>query len=149
MSDLEPAPITADSLRRRVEWQATFPGATVAWEDAADEGVGIGFDGLDPSAMVRAMFRTSAPWRDVVAWYRDVLERRGWQAREVKPSSWWEWTSADRPGERFDVLDRGRWPERGEELPGWPIPEDVAGKTGFEVVYKARGAFSATRPDHA
>jgi hypothetical protein len=149
MADPRPAPITADSLRRRNEWATTFPGSSVVWEEADDEGVGHGFDGLDPSAMVRALFRTAAPWPEVLWWYRDALESRGWQGREVKPWRWWEWTSADRPGERFDVLDRGRWPKRGEDLPGWPTPEENAGMTGYEVLFTARGDFSAPRPDDA
>lgn len=146
VTDMEPRPITADSLRRRDEWQAAFPGATVVWEEAADEGKGIGFDGLDPSAMMRAFFATAAPWAEVLAWYRSVLEPRGWRDREVKPSTWWEWTSAERPGERIDILDRGRW----KRVPGWPVPEERIGQLGFEVLFTARGAFSAAmRPTDA
>ena len=110
------------------------------WEETADEGNGIGFDGLDPSAMMRAFFATAAPWAEVLDWYRAVLEPRGWQGREVKPPTWWEWTSPERPGEKFDLLDRGRW----ERLPGWPVPEERIGKLGFEVMFTARGAFSGT-----
>jgi hypothetical protein len=140
VSGIDPKPITAESLRRREEWQAVFPGSTMLWEETADEGKGIRFDGLDPSAMMRAFFATAAPWAEVLDWYRAVLEPRGWQGREVKPPTWWEWTSAERPGEKIEILDRGRW----KELPGWPVPEERIGQLGFEVILTARGAFSAT-----
>ena len=141
MSGSAPSPIKADSLRRRDEWQAAFPTAAVVWEETADEGQGTGFDGLDPSAMVRALFSTRASWSEVLDWYRSVLEAGGWQGREVKPWTWWEWTSADRLGERIDLLDRGIWTER----PGWPLPEGRAGELGFEVIFKARGPFSVSQ----
>jgi hypothetical protein len=51
VSGVDPQPITADSLRLRAEWQAAFPASTVISEETADEGRGIGFDGLDPSAV--------------------------------------------------------------------------------------------------
>ena len=139
MTGLDPQPISADSLRRREEWQAVFPASRMLWEETADEGKGIGFDGLDPSAMMRALYATASPWAEVLAWYRSILEPLGWQASEVKPSTWWEWTSAERPGERIDLLDRGRW----EQLPGWPVPEEQVGQLGFEVLFTARGPFSA------
>ena len=140
MTGIEPRPITADSLRGREEWQEAFPASTMLWEQTADEGDGIGFDGLDPSAMMRALFATASPWAEVLDWYRTVLEPRGWQGREVKPSTWWEWTSTERPGEKIAMLDRGRW----QKLPGWPLPEERIGQLGFEVIFTARGAFSAT-----
>jgi hypothetical protein len=136
----DPRPITADSLRGREEWRAAFPTATVLWEETADEGQGIGFDGLDPSAMVRALFATASTWSEVLYWYRSSLELQGWQGTEVKPGAWWQWTSAERPGERIDLLDRGQW----RQLPGWPVPEERVGQLGFEVSFTARGAFSAT-----
>jgi hypothetical protein len=136
----DPRPITADSLRAREEWQA-FPGAVIIWEQTADEGEGIGFDGLDPSAMVRAFFATASTWAEVLAWYRSILEPLGWQAREVKPSTWWEWTSSERPRERIDLLDRGQW----REWPGWRLPEGRVGQLGFEVMFTAAGLFSAAR----
>ena len=134
----DPGPITADSLRRRPKWQARFPASRMLWEETADEGRGIGFDGLDPSALMRAMFATAADWSEVLAWYRSVLEPLGWQERAVKPT-WFEWTPTDRPGERFDLLDRGRW----EQLPGLPVPEEQVGQLGFEVIFTARGPLSA------
>jgi hypothetical protein len=139
VTGIDPRPITADSLRRREEWQAAFPGSVLIWEETADEGQGIGFDRLDPSAMMRAFFATSATWTEVLEWYRSILDPRGWEAREVKPATWFEWTSTERPGERIDLLDRGRW----EQLPGWPVPEERVGQLGFEVLFTARGAFSA------
>lgn len=138
VSGIDPEPITVESLRCREEWQAVFPGSTLLWGYTADEGKGIGFDGLDPSAMMRAFFATAAPWTEVLDWYRAVLEPLGWQGKEVKPLTWWEWTSPERPGERIDVLDRGRW----EELPGWPVPEERIGQLGFQVMLTARGTFS-------
>ncbi|HEV8544864.1 MAG TPA: hypothetical protein VGQ64_01105 [Candidatus Limnocylindrales bacterium] len=140
MTGVDPGPIAADSLRRREEWQAAFPGSTMLWEQTADEGQGIGFDGLDPSAMMRALFATAATWAEVLGWYRSVLEPRGWKGKEVKPSTWWQWTSTERPGEKIEVLDRGHW----EQRPGWPLPEERVGQLGFEVIFTARGAFSAT-----
>jgi hypothetical protein len=138
MSRIHPRPITADSLRDRDEWRA-FPESTLLWEDTADEGQGGGFDGLDPSAMVRAFFATADTFAEVLDWYRSLLEPQGWQGREVKPQTWWEWTSTERGGEKIDLLDRGRW----ERLPGWPIPEARIGQLGFEVIFTARGPFSA------
>ena len=38
------------------------------------------------------------------------------------------------------MLDRGRW----EQHPGWPLPEERVGQLGFEVIFTARGAFSAS-----
>jgi hypothetical protein len=140
VTDVDPRPITADSLRRREEWQAVFPTSRMLWEETADEGRGIGFDGLDPSAMVRALFATPSTWDEVFGWYRSVLEPLGWQASEVKPTTWWEWTSVERPGEKIEMLDRGRW----EQHPGWPIPEEQVGQLGFEVIFTAHGAFSAS-----
>jgi len=140
VTDVDPRPITADSLRAREEWQAAFPGATIVCEETADEGQGIGFDGLDPSAMMRAFLATSSSWAEVLAWYRSVLEPLGWQAREVKPFAWWEWTSSERPGEKIDMLDRGQW----REWPGWRLPKERVGQLGFEVIFTKRGAFSAT-----
>ena len=140
MAGDDPRPITADSLRGREEWQAAFPASTIVWEETADEGQGIGFDGLDPSAMVRGLFATAANWAEVVSWYRSILEPRGWHDRDVKPSTWLEWTSTDRPGEKIDLLDHGRW----QQLPGWPVPEERVGQLGFEVIFTAHGAFSAT-----
>ena len=110
------------------------------WEETADEGKGIRFDGLDPSAMMRAFFATASPWAEVLDWYRSVLERLGWQGREVKPLTWWEWTSTQRPGEKIEILDRGRW----EQLPGWPVPVERVGELGFEIIFTARGPFTAT-----
>jgi len=57
MPDPDRTAITAESLKAREEWTRGFPDAELAWEETADEGKGIGFDGLDPSAMVRAMYR--------------------------------------------------------------------------------------------
>ena len=31
VSGIEPAPITAETLRARAEWQATFPGSRMLW----------------------------------------------------------------------------------------------------------------------
>ena len=140
MPPVDSQPITADSLRLRAEWQNRFPSATVVWEETADEGQGIDFDGLDPSAMVKALFATWSHWSEVLYWYRSNLELHGWQGRQVKPGTWWEWTSAERPGERIDLLDRGVW----RQLPGWPVPEERVGQLGFEVYFTARGAFSET-----
>ena len=140
MIGVDPLPITADSLRRRDEWQAVFPASTVVWEETADEGHGVGFDGLDPSAMMRGLFATTSHWSEVLYWYRSSLELQGWRGREVTPGTWWEWTSAERPGEKIDLLDRGVW----RQLPGWPVPEERVGQLGFEVVFTARGAFSTT-----
>jgi hypothetical protein len=140
VSGVDPQPIAADSLRLRAEWQAAFPASTVISEETADEGRGIGFDGLDPSAMVRALFATRSHWSEILYWYRSHLELDGWQGREVKPGTWWEWTSAERPGEKIDLLDRGVW----RQLPGWPSPEELVGQLGFEVYFTARGAFSET-----
>ena len=140
MSGVDPRPITADSLRLREEWQAPFPAATVVWEQTADEGNGVGFDGLDPSAMMRALFATASTWSEVLYWYRSHLELHGWQGREVEPGMWWQWTSTERPGEQIDLLERGHW----RPLPGWPVPEERVGQLSFEVIFMARGAFSAS-----
>ena len=85
MPDPEPRAITAESLKAREEWTRGFPDADLVWEEAADEGKGIGFDGLDPSAMVRAMYRTPAAGADVLHWYRDSLESVGWVRRQPRP----------------------------------------------------------------
>jgi hypothetical protein len=126
------SPITAVSLRARDEWSRSFPGAGVVWEEEADEGVGIGFDGLDPSAMVRAFHRSTSTWPEILAWYQDLLGSRGWVGSAVKGDWWWEWTAPARPGERFLVMDRSRVPE---SLLAWSEPSDTM---LFEVFFRAR-----------
>jgi hypothetical protein len=135
MEEQVQASITADSLRAREEWRQSFPGAKMVSEETADEGVGHGFDGLDPSAMLRASFRTSNSWADVLAWYRVLLAASGWLGTGVHSdewSEWWEWTSPARPGERFLVMDRSRVPEN---LKAWAQPQDTL---LFEVMFTAR-----------
>jgi hypothetical protein len=133
MPDPDRAAITAESLRARDEWTQGFPDAELVWEEIADEGTGIGFDGLDPSAMVRAMYRTRAPGADVLEWYRDSLESLGWVRREPRRDGWWEWRLPAQPGARFDVLDHGVVVEH----PGWPVTEGIVGMTMFEVLFRA------------
>lgn len=132
MDEQAQSSITADSLRAREEWRQSFPGAKVVWEETADEGVGVGFDGLDPSAMMRAFFRTSSPWADVLAWYQVLLAAHGWLGAGVRSDEWWEWTAPARPGERFLVMDRSRVPE---SLKAWAQPQDTL---LFEVMFRAR-----------
>ena len=72
--------LTVDDLRQMPEWEH-YPGADVLYSDGADEGVGHGFDQLDPSAFIRAYFQTEDSWADVVEWYRARLESLGWSAR--------------------------------------------------------------------
>jgi hypothetical protein len=133
MPDPDRTAITAESLRAREEWTRGFPDADLVWEETADEGKGIGFDGLDPSAMVRAMYRTRARCADVLQWYRDSLESLGWVRREPRRDTWWEWRLPAQPGARFDVIDHGVVVEH----PGWPLPEDIVGMTMFEVMLRA------------
>jgi hypothetical protein len=121
--------ITAASLRARYEWSRVFPGAAVAWQDEANEGDGFGFDNLDPSAMVRAYMRTVAP-SAVLHWYRDQLAALGWAGTAVQEDSWWEWVSPARPGERFDLLDRGR-----SSVP--TIVARIEGTTLYEILFTA------------
>jgi len=135
MGDEARPQITAASLRAFDVWQAPFPGSILAWEEEADEGDGIGFDGIDPSAMVRALFRTHASWDEVLEWYRKRLDAFGWQGREVKPHAWWVWWPTSHPGTRFDVMDQGQTAQH----PGWPVPEELVGMTAFEVLLRASG----------
>ena len=126
-------PITAEALRRRAEWQATYPGASLAGEEEADEGVGIGFDGIDPSAMVRGFFRTTEPFEPVIGWYASTLEPLGWIGRTIGATGWWSWQRPMEPGVRFDVSDGGVY----QELPGWPIPPELLGVRQFQVLFRA------------
>jgi len=126
-------PITAEALRQRAEWQATFPGASLAGEEEANEGVGIGFDGLDPSAMARGFFRTTQPFDAVIRWYASRLELLGWVGQRVGGHEWWSWQRPAEPGVRFDVLDGGV----DRELPGWPIPKELIGVRQFQVLFRA------------
>ena len=144
MAERESQPITAESLARRDEWRRTYPGSETVWVEEADEGVGIRFDGIDPSAMVRAYRRVAAPWSDILAWHRTMLHELGWQERVVRDDWWWEWTSPTHPGETLLLMDRTRLPD------GWPLDvqriwqklrtEDP--RILFEVMYTARGQFS-------
>ena len=144
MAASDPQPITAESLARRDEWLRAYPDSEIGGGEEADEGRGIGFDGLDPSAMVRAYRRSASPWSEILAWHRGVFIELGWKERSVKDDSWSEWTSADHPGERLWLLDRSRIPEE------WPanvhrIYDEIRAKdprTLFEVNYTARGALS-------
>jgi hypothetical protein len=137
-------PITAGFLRARPEWMDRYPGSSIVWEEEADEGKGVGFDGLDPSAMMRAYLRTAASWPDVLAWYRRRFSELGWQEHPIKPDdSWWEWTSVSRPFERLLVMDRGRHPEAGTVIGEWEVPAAIGGMTMFEVMYLAQ---TATQP---
>jgi hypothetical protein len=138
VAGVDPPPITAASLRARPERQRGFPGASVAYEEEADEGVGIGFDGLDPSAMARAFLRTPAPWPDVLRWYIELLAGLDWESRVVRDDWWWEWNLPSSPGEQFMLMDRGR-----TQIPGLVVP--VTGTTMYEVLFTARGAHSAAR----
>ena len=133
MTDPDRAVITAESLRAREEWTRGFPDADVVWEEIADEGKGIGFDGLDQSAMVRAMYRTRALGAEVLQWYRESLESLGWVRREPRRATWWEWRLPAQPGARFDVMDHGVV----EAHPGWPVPQGILGMTVFEVMFRA------------
>jgi hypothetical protein len=134
-------PITAESLRARPEWLDRYPGSSIVWEEVAEEGVGIGFDGLDPSAMTRAYFRTTAVWADVLVWYRRRFAELGWQEHPVKPDdSWWEWTSVGHPFERLLVMDRGRHPQAGTVVGEWTVPAEIGGRTMFEVMFLAQAA---------
>ena len=134
MGEEVPPPISADSLRARDEWQHAFPGSTVVWEETADEGVGHGFDGIDPSAMARAFFRTSSPWAEVLAWYENLLGTNGWFGAPVR-TYWWRWRRPDLPGERFDLINRSHIPE------GWPGTLDPDEPLAFEVLFQV-----STRP---
>jgi hypothetical protein len=151
MGDDAPLPITAESLARRDEWRRVFPGSETVWVEEADEGRGIGFDGLDPSAMVRAYRRVAAPWSDILGWYRSLFLELGWQERVVKDDWWWEWTSAARPGEELLVMDRTRipdnWPAEVHEIWLGIRAEDPG--TLFEVMFTAGGPFSAMKGDDA
>ena len=131
------SPIKAATLRARDEWQTRFPDATVVWEETADEGVGHSFDGMDPSAMIRAMYRTSAPGAEVLQWYRELLEPMGWVRQAPRRDGWWEWRLPAQPGARFDVMDHGVT----VEYPGWPAPPEIVGTTMFEVLFRV-----STRP---
>jgi hypothetical protein len=126
-------PITAASLRASEVWGTSFPGSIPISESDADEGTGIAFDGIDPSASVLALFRTPSPWDEVLEWYRERLESRGWRGREVAPATWWVWSPPSGPGTRFDVLYRGQY----ERLPGWAVPEEFLGMTCFQVEIRA------------
>ena len=128
-----PPKITAASLNAREEWHRRFPGADVLWEEMVDEGRGIGFDGLDPSAMARAMSRTSAGWMDVLAWYQNHLESLGWIGTQVK-DTWWDWHHPTRPGEKFELLDRSYVPEALR-----PYAPPSTGQL-FEVLFTARSS---------
>lgn len=129
MGEDAPPPITADSLRARDEWQHAFPGSTVVWEETADEGVGHGFDGIDPSAMTRAFFRTTRPWAEVLAWYENLLGTNGWFGTPVR-TNWWTWRHPEREGERFDLINGSHIPE------GWPGTIDPEEPLAFEVLFR-------------
>jgi hypothetical protein len=129
MGEEAPPRITADSLRARDEWRNVFPGAIVVSEETADEGVGHGFDGIDPSAMTRAFFRTSSSWSEVLEWYTDLLAEHGWLGTPVR-DSWWRWRHPERAGERFDVLNRSHISE------GWPATLDPDEPLKFEVLFR-------------
>jgi hypothetical protein len=124
-------PILASSLAAAPEWTATHPGAELVWEDHADEGEGIGFDGLDPSAMVRAIYQVDDPWEDILSGYRARLDAGGWVGEEVS-SEWWSWHHPDHHRLTFDLLRRAMGP-------GTFRPPGIRdGATVFEVIYRCR-----------
>jgi hypothetical protein len=135
--------ITAASLRARDEWSRGFPGAEVVWEEEADEGIGIGFDGIDPSAMMRAFCRTKSTWPEVLEWYQTVLGSLGWVGAAVRSDWWWEWTAPELPGERFLVMDRSRVPEF---LQAWAVPQDTM---LYEVLFRVRTSADDDAVSHA
>lgn len=100
--------VTADELRATPEWER-YPNAVVLHTDGADEGVGHGFDNLDPSAYINAYLRTDASWREIVEWYCGRLASLGWELREQLDSLW----LAREPGESMVIVDcsqgTGRW----------------------------------------
>ena len=126
-------PITAAALRQRAEWKSTFPGASLASEEEADEGVGIGFDGIDPSAMARAFYLVREPFDVVIDFYQSQLAPLGWVGRKVEPHEWWSWRRPAEAGVRFDVLDGGVF----EDHPGWPIPNELLGLRQIQVLFRA------------
>jgi hypothetical protein len=100
--------------------------------EEADEGKGIGFDGLDPSAMARANYRTTATWPDVLGWYREHLGSLGWEGKAVR-DTWWEWTNPTHRGERFDLLDRTWVPDNLRAY------VDPSAQFVYEVLFRVRG----------
>ena len=138
MTGSDPAPITAALLRARPEWQRGLPNPKLVYEEMADEGEGIGFDNLDPSAMARVWLQTPLPWSDVLSWYRELLSGLGWTSRVVRDDWWWEWTRESSPREPFILMDRGR-----TAIVGSPVPDP--GTTLYELMFTARGASPTSR----
>jgi hypothetical protein len=143
MTGTDQRPITAASLAATPEWTAIHPGAEIVWEDRADEGAGIGFDGLDPSAMVRALFQVDDPWDDVVAGYRARLAADGWIEEHVLPYDWWRWRNPNRTGASFTVILRPAGP-------GMFRPPGIRdGAVVFEVSYRRSPSAVPLATDHA
>ena len=94
-------PVTAAQIRTSAEWQATYPGAEVFYEQDADEGEGTGFDNLDLGASAWSYYYAAATWEEIVDFYRERLTAMGWRRKSDAGGPYWtdqRWIAAGRPG---------------------------------------------------
>jgi hypothetical protein len=76
------------------------PGEVEVKRRGANEGDGIGFDGLDPSALAERMFEARGDLNAMLAWYDEQLRALGWH--EVQSSDDVRFFNRD-PEERIAV----------------------------------------------
>lgn len=145
--------LTPADLAAQPEASITFPGARLERETAHDADLDILFTGLSPARFDRD-YRTSAPFADVIAFYRAELESRGWSvlvglhdfdacARGLNFSVRSQFTSATFAVEISQTYFRHP-PECRQGIP--PAPEAVAlGSVVAFTIYIARASLLQRR----
>jgi hypothetical protein len=126
-------PVKADALFASPEMQLRYPGEVERSREGTDEGVGRGFDDMDPSAGVSREIMSSDPASAVVAWFVENLGGLGW--RDVGDGR------LERDfGESFGI--RIDW-----EHARSPIADKAVTDEGRELVQRFQGSLFADVPD--
>lgn len=129
MTDASLRPVTAAGIRAGDDWPEHYPGATVLYEQDANEGEGAGFDNLDLGAHAWTFYRVDATWEAIVDFYRERLTARGWQRRSDAGGPYWtdqRWFALDRPGQSIALIYRPPKPsDRWASEPGDGIVFDI------------------------
>jgi hypothetical protein len=138
-------PVTAAQIRATREWQATYPGVEVVYEQQADEGEGAGFDNLDLGAHAWTYYHAAATWEEIVDAYRAQLMAFGWHRTDAGGSYWTDqrWGSNDHPGRSIALTHRPPQPWE-----AWSYDPSLG--TVFSVMYRVDPApLEESAIDHA
>jgi len=127
--------ISLEELAASEDWRPHYLGSVVVWGEAHDEGEGHGFDLLDRSAMVREYRRVSRDPEEILDWYEDQLNRRGWARTgdfgDRGLGAWYQRETSKR-SEHYVIVIRSQ-----EPLSMPPGAQARPGTTMFDVMLKA------------